>query len=96
MTIGELLGAQDELRAVEEELSGLDLNILNARQEDMGLGCIRKTLTLIDGIERAAAVFNISQLEQRTFPDFYEVYFNVGGVSIVQYREMCADEETSS
>ena len=42
MTIRELLDAQDELRAVEEELGRLDLDILNARQEDMGLGCIRK------------------------------------------------------
>lgn len=94
MTIGELLGAQDELRAVEEELSGLGLDILNARQEDMGLGCIRKTLVLIDGIEKAAAVFGISQLEQRTLPGFYEVYFNMGGVSIAQYREKREDEET--
>lgn len=94
MTIRELLGAQDELRAVEEELSGLNLDILNARQEDMGLGCIRKTLVLIDGIEKAAEMFGISQLEQRTLLGVHEVYFNVGGVSIAQYRERREDEET--
>ena len=93
MTIRELLDAQDELRAVEEELGRLDLDILNARQEDMGLGCIRKTLVLIDGIEKAAAAFGISRPEQRASRGFYEVYFNVGGVSIVQYREKCTDEE---
>lgn len=95
MTIRELLAAQDELRAVEEELGKVDADIANAYQDDMGLGCVKKTLILKDGIEAAAELFKIPRLEVRRHPDgFTKLYFTVGGVSVVEYREGDSNAQT--
>lgn len=95
MTTRELLAAQDELRAVEEALGKLDVDIASAYQADMGLGCVKKTLILKDGIEAAAELFKTPRLEVRRHPDgFTKLYFTVGGVSVVEYREGCGNAQT--
>lgn len=93
MTIRELLGAIEDLCAVVEELPA-DADISAVQLDGMGFGSVRKALFLEGDIGAAAAVFGVSQLEVRAFPEFNKVYFNVGGVGIVQYRKKCADEET--
>ena len=94
MTIRELMDAQDELRAVEEALSELDIDISSAYQGSVGLGCVKKELILGDGIE-AAELFKIPRLEVRSYPDgCTALYFAVGGVSIVEYRRKADDAQT--
>lgn len=93
MTKKELLDAIDDLRAVAEELPE-DVDISDAHLNDLGLGCIRKELLLTDGIERAAAVFRVSELGTRTFPGGSKAYFRAGEVSVAQYGEQKEDEKT--
>ena len=87
MTKHEYLDALEAMRSVAEELpEGVD--ILSGHQEDMGLGCVRKSFHLGgSSIEEAAAVFAVSQIERRSTPAFTKVYFTVGDVSVVQYRD---------
>lgn len=95
MTIKDLLAAQDEIRAVEEELGKLDVDILSAYLGSVGLGCVNKELLLGDGIEAAAELFKIPRLEMRSYPDGFDVlYFTVGGVCVKEYRKRDNDAQT--
>ena len=95
MTIKELLAAQDELRAVEETLGELDVDISSAYLGSVGLGCVKKGLVLGCGIEAAAELFKIPRLEVRSYPDGFDVlYFTVGGVCVKEYRKRDNDAQT--
>lgn len=91
----ELMDAQDELRAVEEALCELDVDISSAYLGSVGLGCVKKELILGDGIEAAAELFKIPRLEARSYQDDFDaLYFTVGGVSVVEYRRRDPDAQT--
>ena len=95
MTPKDLMDAQDELRAVEEELGKLDVDISSAYLESVGLGCVKKELVLGYGIEAAAELFKIPCLEVRSYPDGFDaLYFTVGGVCVKEYRKRDNDAKT--